>query len=169
MGLRGVSQLLERLVEDGDCGRDGFGWHHEVGDSPERIGSGGQHAHSGLIEGVGEFGCIDAGDMDHEDIGFDRDGVDLHAGGGGESSGELLGVEVIFSEAVAVVFEGVEGGGGEDAALAHGAAEHFAEAAGAVDEVGGTAEGGTDRGAETFREADAYRVEVLGVGGFGDS
>lgn len=135
MGLGSIRHLLEGLGEDCDCGGDGFGWHHEVCDGAESIGAGGQHADSGMIEGGGEFGGVYTGDIDHEDIGFYRGGVDLYAWDGGESGGELFGVEVILGEPVVVVFEGVEGGGGEDAGLAHCAAEHFAESAGPVDEV----------------------------------
>ncbi len=65
--------------------------------------------------------------------------------------------------------EGVECGGGEDAGLAHAAAEHFAEAAGALDDVAWAAEGGADGSAEAFGEADADGVEGGGVFVFGDA
>ena len=52
----------------------------------------------------------------------------LHAGHAGEAFGGVLRVFVVFGEAVDHVLECVDAGRGEDARLAHAAAEHLAVA-----------------------------------------
>src|SRR6476620_7219920 len=80
-----------------------------------------------------------------------------------------MGVGMIVLEALAVVLQGVERAGGDDAVLPHGAAEEFAMAAGLFNRVFGAGEGGADRSAEAFAEADANGVEVFAPFGFGNA
>ncbi len=55
-----------------------------------------------------------------------------------------------------------DAGGGQDARLAHAAAQHLAGAAGAVDEILVTAQQGTHGGAQPLGQAKGHRVDVLG-------
>ncbi len=64
--------------------------------------------------------------------------------------GQEFGMGVVFGQAGAVVAEGVEGSGGDDAGLAEASAELLFEAAGAVDEGAVSAEGGAYGGAQAF-------------------
>ena len=87
----------------------------------------------------------------------DRDAGDL-----GEAVGQEAGVGVVVREAVDVVVEGVEAGGGDDAGLAHGAAELMLHTPGLGDEVAGSGQDSADGGAEAFAEVDPDRVELGG-------
>ena len=68
---------------------------------------------------------------------------------------------MVFGEPLLVVLEGVEGGGGDDAGLAHAAAEGLAGAAGLVDGLLGSGEQGAHGGAEALGGADGDGVRVL--------
>ncbi len=82
------------------------------------------------------------------------------------ASARMRACGVIFGQAVDVVLERVERAGGDDAGLAHAAAERFAMSPGLADQVSGAAQGRADRCAQAFREADAHGVEVAGpIGG----
>lgn len=76
---------------------------------------------------------------------------------------------VIFGESFPVVLEGVEGASGDHPRLAQASPVHLAEASGSIDELAGPAKGGADRGAESFGEADAHRVEGGGILVLGDA
>ena len=75
--------------------------------------------------------------------------------------GDGLSVQVIFDKSLAMVLECVQGAGGDDANLPHSAAEQFAMSAGFSNHLSGARQGGSDRCAESFTEADADRVEVV--------
>ena len=76
--------------------------------------------------------------------------------------GQHLSLLVVFGQPVDVMLQRVERAGGDDAGLAHAAAEGFAVATGIANQIRRAAERRADRGTETLREADAHRVEVLG-------
>ena len=76
--------------------------------------------------------------------------------------GEAARVGVVLGEARDVVLERVEAGGGEDAGLAHAAAEHLATPVRRVDERLGAGDERADRRAEPLRQADAHGVERRG-------
>ena len=160
---------MEGLGDDAQGCGDVVGGDHETGDGADGVRAEGEHADSGGVQGRGELGSGSGGDVEEDDVRGDGGGIDGDAGEGGEAEGEGAGIGVIVGESCAVMFEGVECGGGEDAGLAHAAAEHFAEAAGALDDVARAAEGGADGCAEAFGEADADGVEGGGVFEFGDA
>ena len=160
---------LEGVGDDAQGCGDVVGGDHETGDGADGVRAEGEHADSGGVQGRGELGSGSGGDFEEDDVRGDGGGIDGDAGEGGEAEGEGAGIGVIVGESCAVMFEGVECGGGEDAGLAHAAAEHFAEAAGALDDVARAAEGGADGCAEAFGEADADGVEWGGVFEFGDA
>ena len=58
----------------------------------------------------------------------------------GDALGEVAGVVVVLGEAVPVVLQRIERGGGDDAGLAHRAAQHLLLAPGFLDEVLGAGE-----------------------------
>lgn len=102
-------------------------------------------------------------DIEEDHVGLDVVGIEFEPGDVGEALGETLGVGVIVGEPFAVVIEGVEGGGGEDAALAHRATEHFAEASDAGDGPSIARNGGPGGAAQALGEAGGDGVEVLCV------
>lgn len=93
--------------------------------------------------------------------------VDGDVGDGGEAVGEGLGEGVVIGEAVDMIFECVDAGGGELAGLAEATADDFAPAAGLVDEICGADEEGADGGAEALGEAKGDGVEGGGDRGGG--
>ena len=107
------------------------------------------------------------GDVEDDDVGLHCGRVDLDAGELGEAFGEELGVGVVLGEALDVVLEAEAGAGGDDARLAHRAAEHLLVAAGFGDQVGGACEAGADRGAEALGEVDPGGFEAPREGGGG--
>ena len=87
-------------------------------------------AEAGAERGGGaEFGI----DFEDHDVRVDDLRIEFQAGRGADGVGEDAGVGVIFGQAVDVVLERVERAGGDDAGLAHAAAECFAMAAGLAD------------------------------------
>ncbi len=60
-----------------------------------------------------------------------------------------------------MIFESVNGGGGEDTDLTHGSAEDFAEASGLLHVFFVADEDGADGAAEAFGEADRDRIEGI--------
>ena len=88
-----------------------------------------------------------------------RAGVEHDARRARQRLGEAARVGVILGQPRDVVLERVEAGGGEDAGLAHAAAEHLAPAVRAVDERLRAREQRADRRAEPLGQADADGVE----------
>ena len=78
-----------------------------------------------------------------------------------ETVGQPARVAVIVGQPLDVMLERVEAGGGEDAGLAHAAAEHLADAVHAVDELRRAADQRADRRAEALRQAERDGVEPL--------
>ena len=70
-----------------------------------------------------------------------------------------------LGEARDVVVERMEPGGGEDAGLAHGAADALLPLPGGLDEFGGAGEHGADRAAQTLAEVHPNGIEGCGVAG----
>ena len=58
----------------------------------------------------------------------------------GDAGGEVMGVVVILGQAIPVVLQRIERGGGDHAGLAHRAAQHLLLAPGFLDEVLGARE-----------------------------
>src|SRR5918994_1017664 len=83
---------------------------------------GGEHAFAG--EGLQELGWVVDGDEDEVGLGFS--GI---VAGLSQSCGEVASPFVVLGQPVYVVLEGVEGGGGDEAGLAHAAAEGLAGSA----------------------------------------
>src|SRR5215207_8229153 len=83
------------------------------------------HAHAAGGDGVVEFvaGAAGFGDIEVDEVCLDFGGVDADAGDLGQAMGQQLGVGVVLGQAVDVVAQGVDAGGGDDAGLTHGPAE----------------------------------------------
>ena len=64
--------------------------------------------------------------MEDDDVSVDFGWTKFEARNRPDGVGEDAGIGVIFGEAVDVVIQGVERAGGDDAGLAHAAAEEFA-------------------------------------------
>ena len=148
----------QKFPYGGDGAFDAFGIDVEVGDEAQAVQSGDEDS-AGLEVGDegGDLMLGGAGQVGEEDVGVG--GGDFEAGQVGEAGGELGDEGVVVREAVDVMFEGMGGGGGEQAGLAQSASGHFADAVGAGDKFAGSAEGGADRGAQTFAEADGGTIE----------
>lgn len=113
---------------------------------------GGGHADAVGFQALAEFGGraeFRVGAED-DDVGVDFRRVEFQPWRLADGVGEQFGVGVIFGEAVDVVVQRVEGGGGEDAGLAPAAAEGFAESAGESDLIARADQGGADGGAEAL-------------------
>ena len=67
-------------------------------------------------------------ELPDDDVGLDGGDVEHDAGRARQRLGEAARVGVILGEPRDVVLERVQAGGGEDAGLAHAAAEHLAPA-----------------------------------------
>ena len=83
--------------------------------------------------------------------------------------GEAARVGVILGEALAVMVDAVQGGGGEEAGLAHRAAEHAALPRRRDDQVARAGEERAAGRAEAFRERDRDQVERRRELGLGDA
>src|SRR5690606_36404922 len=108
-------------------------------------------------DGLG-VGCA-RDEAEQDDVGVDGRRVDGDGVGGGQDLGEGPGVGVVGGQVVHVVVESVGGGGGEDAHLAHGPAEHAPVAAGPGDQVGGPRHHRPAGGAEALGERHPHDVE----------
>ena len=71
-----------------------------------------------------------------------------------QAAGQRLGVGVVLGQAIDVVVERVEAGGGADAGLAHRAAEALLPAPGVADELRAAAQHGAERRAEALGEVE---------------
>ena len=81
----------------------------------------------------------------------------------GETFREGPGIGVVQSEPFAVVFERMEGSGGDHPGLSHAATIHFAESPGPLDDFPGTTKDRTDGGTEAFGKTNANRIEEVSV------
>ena len=79
-----------------------------------------------------------------------------------EPGGQPARVRVVVGESLDVMLERVEARRGEDAGLAHAAAQHLARAVHAPDHLVRAAHERADRRAEALGEAEGHRVEGLG-------
>ena len=143
----------------------------KMGNEADLGGAGGEAKEVGSFELGGELGGgAEAGlDAEDDDVGIDAVGLQGEAVGGFDGFGQYLCVGMVVFEALAVVLKSIEGAGGDDAVLPHGAAKKFSMAAGFLDGVFGAGEGGADRCAQALAEADADGIEVLTPFGFGNA
>ena len=105
-----------------------------MGDEPDGVRANGAGENVvGAEGGDGGNGVCPVAKGEDDDVALDGVQVDLDGGQGGDGFGEETGVAVILVEARGHPLERDKAGGGEDAGLAHAAAECFANGAGAVD------------------------------------
>ena len=116
--------------------------HIEMRDGADALWGGGVHPHAFIAETGAERGgrAEFAVNFKNDNVRVDDFGVEAQAGRVADRFGEDAGVGVIVGQARHIVLERIERAGGDDAGLAHAAAERFAVSASAADEVGGTAE-----------------------------
>src|SRR3954453_6815114 len=134
--------------------------HVEVEDGPDPVGPERQHPNLLVPATVDDLRGGQALEPEDHDVARHPRRVDDDARQAGHRFGEAAGAGVVDGEPCAVVLDGVERPGRDDAGLAHGAAEDAAEAAGAGEKIHRAGECRADRGAESLREADAHRVEL---------
>src|SRR5437868_7394225 len=67
--------------------------------------------------------------LENNDVGFDLGGAQFEQRARADGFDKDLDVGVVVGEAVDVVFQGVQSGGGDDAGLTHAASQDFARAA----------------------------------------
>ena len=106
--------------------------------------------------------------FEDDDVGLDAVRVDGDAADVGQAGGQAAGVGVVVGQAFHHSVQGDQAGGGEDAGLAHSAADHLAPLAGASDEFRRAAQHRPDRAGQGFGEAEADIVHILGQFGGGD-
>ena len=100
------------------------------------------------------------GHREDDDVGLHGGGIELDAGQRGEALGQPPGARVVVGQALDVVVERVEAGGGDDARLAHGAAQHLLPAPRLLDEGRRAGQARADRGAEALGEVQPRAVEA---------
>ena len=89
-----------------------------------------------LLEGRRQFGSAHrTAHVEPDDVGLDARRIELDAGDLGKPLGQMAGVGVVLGQALDVVIERVQAGGGDDPGLAHGAADLLLDPPGLVDEV----------------------------------
>src|SRR4051794_22965232 len=133
--------------------------HVEVEDGPNPVGPERQHPNVPVPAAVDDLCGGQALEPEDHDIARHARRVDDDARQAGHRFGEAAGSGMVDGEPRAVVLDGVERPGRDDAGLAHGAAEDAAEAAGAGGQCPRARERPADPGAQTPREADAPPVE----------
>src|ERR1700675_2415558 len=135
-----------------------------VGDHAHGVDGGVLGPDAALVQGVAEFDGVHAGGAAIEDdnVGFYRSGINFQAGNSRDALGRVTRVGVVLMQARRRMFEGQKARSGNDANLAHSAAEHFAIDAGALDKFAGAEDHGPDRSAEAFREAEHHGINFLG-------
>jgi hypothetical protein len=158
--------VSEGLADDFDRPLNHLARDIQVAHRTDALRAGGEGEDTGGFQLGGDVGRGSQArvEIEEDHVGFDRHG-DGEAGNLGEAGAKASGVFVVFGEACAVVIEGVEGRGGEDAGLAHGAAEHLAEAEDTGDGGLVAGDGGTGGGAQALGEAAGDGVEIPGVAG----
>ena len=108
-----------------------------------RVGAGvGAQADAALLAGLDELGRRPARllDLEEDEVGLHARHVDLEALDVGDAFGEVVGIVVVLGQAVPVVLQRIECRRGDDAGLAHRAAQHLLLAPGFLDEVLGAGE-----------------------------
>ncbi len=136
--------------------------HVEMGHGPENVlrdrereeNAVGPEAREGLVARQTESARVE-----EDEVRLDRLDVDRQSGSD-QPLGEPTRVCVVVREALDVVLERVEPGGGDDAGLAHRASEHVLEAPGLRLALGRGCENGAEGAAEALREAERHRVEL---------
>ena len=130
----------------------------------DACGAGGEHQQTLLLEFFGEPIGGAPGRIDAEEnhvrvnlVGEEPDIFDVF-----NALGQAACVGVVLGEAFDVMFEGVEGGRGQDAGLPHSAAQDLAVPQGLGDQVFWPAQGGAYRRAQSLAETDTHGVEVFG-------
>ena len=135
----------------------------EVGDEANGVRADGAGENAVRAKGGNGGGSVaHVAEGEDDDVALHGVEVDFDIGDGRDGFGEQAGVGVIFVEACGHLLEGDETGGGEDAGLAHAAAEGLADGSSAVDIVLGSDEHGADRSAESFRQAEVDGGEAAG-------
>jgi hypothetical protein len=107
----------------------------QVGNGPEGIGTNGQHAQTGGAQLLGQNLCRHRPRAKKDEVGLDPRRINFDAGQTGQSCRQRAGVGVILSQAIAVVIEGVESAGGDNAGLAQATAELLPETARPLDKL----------------------------------
>ena len=102
----------------------------------------------------------EAADVELDEVRLDLVEVDREAGRM-PALGEPARAGVVVRQTLDVVVEGVHAGGGDDARLAHGAAEQVLLAPRALDRLGRAREKRAERTAQALRQAEGHGVEVL--------
>lgn len=122
-------------------------------------------------EAFEEIGAGDAGggDVEHNDVRFDRGDVDGDALDFGQALRQRLGLGVVVGEAIDVVLQGIDAGRRDDAGLAHSAAEQVLETPGLGNELLVAGQDAADGATESLREIDPTGIEVLAVVARGDT
>ena len=110
-------------------------------------------------------GALD-GEEHHVDL--DAVGLDLDAGYLGDALPEPGGVLVVCLQLPRHLGEGQDAGGGQDAALAHGAAQDLPVLPGPGDKLPAPRQHRANRGAEALGKAEHYRIGVFCHLGGGD-
>lgn len=168
---RGATGGKGDALDDGDGAIDVAGLDVEMADGADALRRVWHDPEAVGFEFVAELGRRAERGIDIEEghVGLDGFHVDGEAGDACDGAGEFLGGGVVLGKAVDVMVECVEGCGGEDAGLAHGAAEHLAEAVDALDGGAIAGDRGADGRAESLAEAAGDGVEVSCVLGWGDA
>src|SRR3954468_11428547 len=156
----GGSPSAERACGGGQRAVDALVADVEVGHRAHARGP--EVAHLDVLgrQGRGEGGRV--GHPEDDDVRLDGRGVELDARQQREPLGQALGARVVLGQARDVMLERVEPGGGDDARLAHGAAEHLLPAPRLLDEGRRAGQARADRGAEALGEVQPRAVEAAG-------
>lgn len=133
-----------------------------VGDQADRTRADGAGQNAASAERGDEVGGRKALQLKDDDVGLHAVEVDVDARQADEGFGEEACVGVVLGQARRHLFERNEAGSGQDARLAHAAAEGFAVDARLGDERAGADEHGADGCAETLGEAEHDGIEAGG-------
>ena len=129
----------------------------EVGHQAYDAGTDRRDEHAAVARAGHEVGRVVA--WHHHDVGLDGGAIEIDAGEASEAIGDERGVGVIVGETLDVVVECVQRGGGEEADLAHRAAEHASRPHGTADDVARAGQERAARSPKAFRERHGHHVE----------
>src|SRR3984957_4059735 len=99
--------------------------------------------------------------VENQNIGDNLFRIDRDAGDSGQALGQMLGVFVVYMQALRRFLKRDESCGGEHPRLAHSAAQQLARNPGFVDKIARAHQDRANRRAESFRQAEHPRIEFL--------
>ena len=131
-------------------------------DARRRVGT---DADAALLAGLDQAGRGPAGlgDLEEDEVGLHARRVDGQTLDVGDALREVAGIVVVLGKPVPIMIDRIERGRGDDAGLAHGAAQHLFVPPRLLDEILGAREARADRRAQTFSIVEPQRVHAGGV------